>query len=146
MSHRGGTSDSGVSWSQKFSELSVGQSAVSVGVNTANDLHKFSLKRISAMRSQESSQVAIVDLAIVVSVNRVEGRVRSVIASRLELVLQGLHVSLQVQLLFHDGKERILDVTGQVVEAAASHRVSVEGDRAEAVILAGQDHLEEILE
>jgi len=141
-----GASRHGVVRLHEVSELLETQSVVAVRVEPADNLHELLLEGVNAVAAEERSQVAHGDKAVRVLVNRVEGVVRRVVMSGLQLVLEVLHVVLQGELLLEDRENRVLDVTRQVVEAAAAHCVPVERDVAEAVVLARQQHLHEVLE
>lgn len=99
-----------------------------------------------ADRPEEGSKVESVDAAIVVTINAAVGGKSGEIVADLELALEGVKATHQVDLLLEDVGEGTLDVEGECVEAANAERVPVQGDVSQDVISAGKEHLKEVLE
>jgi hypothetical protein len=128
---------------QKLAQLLEGQTVVPVSVDSPDDLNQLLLQGIGAMRSQEGAQVASRDEAALMTLNRVESLVQVVVAAGQQFVLELLDLALKANFLLNNCQERVLDVVRQVVETATAHSMSIQGDVAQAVILAGQEHLQE---
>lgn len=96
-----------------------------------------------ADRPEEGSKVESVDAAIVVTINAAVGGKSGEIVADLELALEGVKATHQVDLLLEDVGEGTLDVEGECVEAANAERVPVQGDVSQDVISAGKEHLKE---
>lgn len=60
-----------------------------------------------------------------------------------EVTLEGLKLSLEGKFLLENSEESLLDVTREVIEATNSDSTSIEGNSSEAVVLTGEQHLEE---
>ena len=127
---------------QKLAELLDRETVVPVCVDSSDDLHKFLLQSVSPVSSQESAEVASRDKTTSVTLNRVESSVEIVVAASQQFVLQLLNLTLKANFLLNYGQESMFDVIGQVVETAAAHRMSIQGDVAQAVVLAREEHLQ----
>lgn len=132
--------------SDKVSKLAIGELAVTVGVDAADDLNELRVKSVYALALEEGRKVTVRDEARVVTVDRAEGLVHGVIAPVLKVALHAFELTLESQLLLDDLDYSALDLTRQRVKAADSHRGSVQGHRPKTVILARQEHLQEVLE
>ena len=132
-----------VGGAHELSELGVAELGVTVGVDAAHDGQELGLAGIVAHGSQEGAEVEGVDSSIVVAVDAaVSGERREVVAD-LELALEDVEASLQVDLLLEDVEEGALDVVGQTVEAADAEGWAIESDVPQKVVRAGQQHLQE---
>jgi hypothetical protein len=129
--------------SDKVSKLAIGELAVTVGVDAADDLNELRVKSVYALALEEGRKVTVRDEARVVTVDRAEGLVHGVIAPVLKVALHAFELTLESQLLLDDLDYSALDLTRQRVKAADSHRGSVQGHRPKTVILARQEHLQE---
>lgn len=95
--------------------------------------------------SQERPGVDLVDSAGVVPVDRPEGGVRGVVVLNFELSLESLESSLEIDFFLNDVSEGEFDVSWERVVPAYVSRWAVNGSVSKVVVLAGEDHLEELV-
>ena len=80
--------------SDKVSKLAIGELAVTVGVDAADDLNELRVKSVYALALEEGRKVTVRDEARVVTVDRAEGLVHGVIAPVLKVSLHALELTL----------------------------------------------------
>lgn len=129
--------------SDEVGELGVGQTGITVGVDSADNGEEVSLGSVVAAGSEEGSKVEGVDSSVVVPVNGSVGRKRGVVVSGLEVSLEDIESSGEVKFLLDDVAEGVLDVVGQRVVASASESGAIKGHVPEEVVLTRKEHLEE---
>ena len=98
---------------------------VTVGVDSANDGKELGLAGVVADGSEEGAKVEGVDPTVVVAVNAAVGGEGAEVVADLELALQDVQTTLQVDLLLEDVEQGALDVVGKAVEAANAEGGSV---------------------
>ena len=140
---RRGRSGSGA---EELGPLSEVDGGITISVDSSHDGEELALGSPVALVSEESAEVHGRDEATVVSVDGAEGSDGSVVEAELEVSLETLDSSREVDLLLEDGGDSVLDVNGQAVETADAHRRSIDGDVAENVVLAGEHDLDGLLE
>ena len=96
--------------------------------------------------SEERANVDGVDSSTVVSINGSEGSEGRVVILDLELSLEGLESSLEIDLFLDDRSQSKLDVSGEVVVSSNSDSISVHCNVSEEVVLTGEHHLGELSE
>ena len=131
---------------EELGPLSEVDGGITVSVDSSHDGEELALGSPVALVSEESAEVHGRDEATVVSVDGAEGSNGSVVEAELEVSLETLDSSREVDLLLEDGGDSVLDVNGQAVETADAHRRSIDGDVAENVVLTGEHDLDELLE
>jgi hypothetical protein len=67
---------------------------------------------------------------------------RAEVVAALKVTFQTLKLSLQGQFMLNHSQQGLLNIAGQIIEAADSHGRSVKSDSPEAVVLAREQHLE----
>lgn len=103
------------------------------------------LGEVSTLRSEEVSQIVVVDHTLAVAVDSSESCTDRVVVLALHVALHILEAGLESELALDDVGERTLDVGVKVVEAA-DNAVSkaLLGVGAEVVVLAWEKHLIEV--
>lgn len=140
-----GRSGSG-SRTEELRPLSEVDGSITVGVDSSHDGKELTLGSPVALVSEESAEVDSRDEAAVVAVDRAEGSDSSVVEAELEVSLETLDSSGEVDLLLEDSSDGVLNIDGQAIETADAHGRSIDGDIAEHIILARQQDLDELLE
>lgn len=67
---------------------------------------------------------------------------RAEVVAALKVTFQTLKLSLQGQFMLNHSQQGLLNIAGQIIEAADSHGRSVKSDSPQAVVLAREQHLE----
>ena len=115
----------GVGGSAELSKLGVGQTGVTIGVDSTDDGEELGLGGVVATGSEEGAEVEGVNAAVVVSVDASVGGEGGEVVSDLKVSLEDVESSLEVDLLLDDLNEVSLDVVWERVEAANSEGWSV---------------------
>jgi len=126
-------------------ELRVAELGITVGVHAADDSEKLGLAGVVATVTEEGSEVESVDSSVVVTIDAaVSGEGREVV-SHLELTLEDVKTTGEVDFLLEDVEEGSLDIVRERVETANAEGRSVKSDVSQEVVSAGEEHLEEAI-
>jgi hypothetical protein len=134
-------------WSQELSKLTLGDGAVSIGINSSDDGNEFTFSGESTLSSEELTKVEHGDwTGSCESLDRVEGGECREFGANSEVLLEGLKSSLKVDFLLDDLANCHLNVSRE--ELTWKNRWSISGDSSisEIVVLAWQTHLDELIE
>ncbi len=143
LAHLKAGSGGRVGGADELGELRVRQLGITVGVNASNDSKQLSLASVVANVSKEGAKVESIDPSIVVAIDAAVGGEGRKVVANLNLALQDVKTTHQVDLLLENVEEGALDIVRQAIEAADTVRGAVEGDVSEQVVRAGQKHLKE---
>ena len=131
--------------SDELRELRVGKLGVTVSVDTSHDSEELGLGGVVAAGSEEGTKVEGVDSSVVVAVDAsVGGKGREVVPD-LELALEDVKAAHEVNLLLEDVEDSALNIVRKAIEAANTEGGTVQGDVAEEVVSARQEHLQEAI-
>ena len=130
--------------SEKVSELFVTQTRIAISVHTADHCEDLRLDKVVAEGAEKLLQVAYIDTALLVAVDRAESCEGRVVGARLEPLNQCIHASDEVNLVLNELDQAHLHLVGECVEPANARVRPLLHLAAHEVVVAGQDHLDEV--